>query len=183
MQRSRHQFPNPIVHDGSYGSMCNSYVSLANNSPLPSNNNGMTSNLQNTNWSETLLTTAYAKSLFGYHPQLQPCSSADYNFNVALESPSDNAITDELQPLHSNILTNSHSNLILNIHDSYNVTANGQGCHSSSSLTDLNGDSGFLSSTSLQHFSTVEPCSQNNGFTGSFQHYKFKEVHTFSLII
>lgn len=125
-----------------------------------------------------MLNTDNAKDLFGHFSQLQSCNNNDYNLNaalnLALDSP-DNVALNEMQ-FHCNVPPNPHSNPILNIHDSYNATANNQGYRPSSTVTDLSADSGFLSNnSSLQHFSPVESALQNC-FASNFQRGKYEEV-------
>lgn len=179
LQRSGQQYSTQISNDGCYGSVRNSYVPLSNNGIVSTSSNCLNYNPQSTNWSETLLTTEHTKDLFGHYSQLQPCNNTDYNLNVALnialDSSPDNLTLNELQQLHCSIPSNSHGNSVLNIHDSYNATANGQGYRPSSTVTDLSGDSGFLSSSPLQHFSPVESSVQNC-FSTNPQRSKYEEV-------
>ena len=162
--------------------MRNSYVSLSNNGLLTTTN-GLNYNPQTTNWSETLLTNDCSKDLYGSYSQLQSCNNTDYNLNVALnlalDSP-ENVALNEMQ-LHCNIPPNSHGNSILNLHDSYNVTANGQGYRPSSTVTELSADSGFMSNSPLQHFSPAESSLQNC-FANNLQRSKYEEVSLKSII-
>ncbi|XP_003426101.1 uncharacterized protein DDB_G0283357 isoform X2 [Nasonia vitripennis] len=178
LQRSGQQYPAQIVNDGSYGSVRNSYVPLSNNGLLTTTTNGLNYNPQSANWSETLLNTDGVKDLFGHYTQLQSCNNTDYNLNVALnlalESP-DNVTLGDMQ-LHCNVPSNGHGNSILNVHDSYNATANSQGYRPSSAVTDLSADSGFLSNSPLQHFSpadsTLQNCFASNLQRGKYEEYK-----------
>lgn len=180
MQRPRYQYHSESAGDESYSSVQNSYVPLSNNGLPPTNSNGLIYSPQNANWSQAQLTNEHAEDLFGHFLQTQSCNNTDYNFNVALNLALDflpnNITSNELQQLHCGILSNPHGNLILNIHDSHNMTATGQSYCPSSTVTDVSGDSGFLSSSPMQHFSP-EDSSMQNCFS-NLQCSKFEEVCT-----
>ena len=178
IQQSGQQYHAQIINDGSFGSVRNSYVPSSNNGLLTTTN-GLNYNPQSANWSETLLSTDCVKDLFGHYSQLHSCNNTDYNLNVALnlalDSP-DNVTLNDMQ-LHCSLPQNSHGNSILNVHDSYNATANGQSYRPSSTMTDLSADSGILSNSPMQHFSPAESTLQNC-FTNNLQRSKYEEVST-----
>ena len=138
------------------------------------------------NWAESFLTSECPKDLFGnYQQQMQSCPTTDYNFNVArnlaLDSP-DNVTLNDMQ-LHCNvghnIPQNVHNNLMHNVHEAYNMTANGQSYRPGSAMTELSADSGFLSNSPLQHFSPADSALQNcfpNNFPRN-NYEDFKDLH------
>lgn len=185
VQGSGRQYPSQIVNDRSFASVSNSYAPHVNNGLLKTtNNNGLNyNNTQVTNWPDSIVNNDCTKDIFGrYTRQMQTCNNqnTDYNRNnalnlIQLDSQSDNIVVhsdfQQHQQLHCNLTPNSHGNSMLNIHDSYNTTANGQIYRPNSAVTDLSTDSGFISNSPLQHFSPPETTLQNN-----FQRSKYKEV-------
>ncbi|XP_033207762.1 uncharacterized protein LOC117167151 isoform X2 [Belonocnema kinseyi] len=145
--------------------------------------NGMDYGSRPANWTESIIASECPKDLFGnYQQQMQSCSNTDYNFNVArnltLDSPDNVTLND--MPLHCNvghnIPQNVHNNLMHNVHEAYNMTANGQSYRPGSAMTDLSADSGFLSNSPLQHFSPVDSalpnCFPNNFPRNNYEDFK-----------
>ncbi|XP_014226946.1 putative uncharacterized protein DDB_G0271606 isoform X1 [Trichogramma pretiosum] len=186
VQRPQPQYQTPLVNDSSYSSIRNSYLPLSNNGLL-STTNGMNYSPPNSNWSDnSLLSNDSTKDIFGQQflqqqqQSQQLCNNNDYNFNSTLgnlgyESPSDKSIGLADLQLHYGVSPSSHSSSMINIHDSYNVTANGQNYRPSSTVTDLSSDSGFLSNSPLQHFSPAETNVQNC-FTSNMHRNSYEEM-------
>ncbi|OAD55891.1 hypothetical protein WN48_04141, partial [Eufriesea mexicana] len=140
---------------------------------------------QSTNWTENLSTPGCTSDLFGNYQQIQNCTNANLNFNMALtlalDSP-DPITLNELE-YHNNIGQNGTGNIYNNptpsIHELYNMTANNQSYRPSSAMTDLSIDSGFLSNSSLQHFSPADT-NLHNCFGNNIQRSNandYKDLH------
>ncbi|XP_011495976.1 PREDICTED: uncharacterized protein C17orf104 homolog [Ceratosolen solmsi marchali] len=160
VQKSGQQYHAQVINNESFSSMQNSYTPLSNNGLITTTSN-LNYNPHSANWSDTLFNDECVKGLFGHYSQLQSCNNIDYDLNVALNlslNSEDNTFN-EMQ-LCCKIPQNSHND-ILNIHDSCNVPANSLGYSSSSIVTDLTADSGFVSNASSQHFSPINYYSNN----------------------
>ncbi|XP_011297005.1 uncharacterized protein [Fopius arisanus] len=123
---------------------------------------------QPSNWTDNLLSPDYTKDVFGNYQQPPACTHPDLNFNTI-------GISEMEVPSNMVNPTNHHSTPVINIHDSYNTSANGPTYRPGSAMTDLSGDSGFLSNSPLQHFSPADNV-LHNCFTNSYQRNNFEEM-------
>ncbi|XP_066594593.1 MATH and LRR domain-containing protein PFE0570w-like [Prorops nasuta] len=130
------------------------------NGNLPSNSNDLivtsnaTSFKQLDSWNDSILSQNCRKDYFNGYQQQIHCPSSDFNFNVTLPELSDTTSELEYYGINQN-LGPSVSNSMLGVHDSYNLPTN-QKYRPGSAMTDLSGDSGFLSNSPLQHFSPAD---------------------------
>ncbi|XP_026671190.1 uncharacterized protein DDB_G0283357-like isoform X2 [Ceratina calcarata] len=183
-------------YSNTYPSDSHSYVTRPNNencgivrNPLPLCNDLLTTTNKTTNvgkhssdWTENLSTSGCAPDLFGNYQQIQNCTNADLNLNMALtlalDSP-DPAALNELEyqnAVRQNGTVNTYNNPTSSMHELYSVTANNQSYRPSSAMTDLSVDSGFLSNSPLQHFSpgdtNLQCCFGNNMQHSNVNDYK-----------
>ncbi|XP_063980014.1 uncharacterized protein LOC135164002 isoform X2 [Diachasmimorpha longicaudata] len=139
------------------------YAALGNG--LLTTTNGF--NYQPPNWTENLISPDYSKDVFGNYLQSSACSNPDMNFNTI-------GISDMEIPNSMVNPSNHHSTPVINIHDSYTTSTNGPTYSPVSAMTDMSGDSGFLSNSPLQRFSPADS-GLHNCFN-SYQRNNFEEM-------
>lgn len=186
LQRHHHQQQQQQSNNASSNENC--YLNGNKNYPPQSNGlltttNGMNYNLQSPNWTETLIPSNYTKDIFGNYQTIQSHGeNIDFNLNfssnLALDSPNGTSLNDvELRGNNGQHgIGKSLNNQMLNIHDPYNIPVAGQTYRPNSAMTDLSGDSGFLSNSPLQHYSpadtSLQNCVPNNFQSSRFEDYR-----------
>ncbi|XP_015112455.1 uncharacterized protein LOC107038084 [Diachasma alloeum] len=139
------------------------YAALGNG--LLTTTNGF--NYQPPNWTENLLSPDYPKDVFGNYQHSPACSNPDMNFNTI-------GISDMEIPNSMVNPSNHHSTPVINIHDSYNTSTNAPTYSPVSAMTDMSGDSGFLSNSPLQRFSPADSVLHN--CYKNYQRNNFEEM-------
>ncbi|XP_046599603.1 meiosis-specific coiled-coil domain-containing protein MEIOC-like [Neodiprion lecontei] len=165
LQRPTAQQSNLLSSSNCYLNENRNYASLSNG--LLTTTNGLNYNSRTPNWSETLVSPNCTKDLFGNYQSIQKHCNLDLNVNLSSNLPMDSPSCTRINDWESQSNCDYHSigkpknNQMLSIHDSYNITTAGQMYRPNSVMTDLSGDSGFLSNSPLQHYSPAETGLQN----------------------
>ncbi|XP_026830547.1 uncharacterized protein LOC105286349 isoform X2 [Ooceraea biroi] len=150
--------PRPHVAHSNDQSMYTSGNNVSYNDLLTTTD-GANYSKRSCNWMEPLSTSSMGcrtEPIQRNYPRISNCMKADLNFNMtaltlALDSPNSVAVNDF--EYHSGMKASSNcygNSMPVNM---YGVSGQGPGYRPNSAMTDLSVDSGFLSNSSLQHFS------------------------------